>query len=64
MSTRPKPNRRTIMSTLLHSRALRSTARETRYLAVRRNGRIADRNLLSNRTNATRWAIQASIAGF
>lgn len=51
------------MSTVLHARAMRNVARETRYLAVRRNGRQASRNLLSNRTNADRWAIAASTAG-
>lgn len=48
----------------VHSRALRNGARETRYLTVRRNGRQASRNLLASRTNADRWAIAASVAGF
>lgn len=52
------------MINVLHSRALRNVSRETRYLAVRRNGRQADRNLLNSRTNANRYAIAASLAGF
>jgi len=50
--------------TVLHTRARRNVARETHYLRVRRNGRFAARDMLNNRTNADRYAIAASVAGF
>jgi hypothetical protein len=51
------------MSQVLNTRAVRNISRETHYLRVRRNGRLAARDMLNNRTNANRYAIAASVAG-